>query len=216
MIIKQLTVGHMKVFCYILACEETRSAIVIDPGGEEERLLEYIREEKLHVTDIMITHNHPDHTFGNRKIKEATGSSIVMHEDDRSLMDEEETVQYFKRLDFPVSDTPPPDRLVRDGDNLVFGNHSVNVIHIPGHSPGSICMLCEGNLFTGDSLFVGGAGRVDLPAADFNTLVDSLEKKIAILPEEIIVWPGHDYSGTKNSTIGREKKDNPYLGGDWP
>jgi glyoxylase-like metal-dependent hydrolase (beta-lactamase superfamily II) len=89
------------------------------------------------------------------------------------------------------------------------------IIHTPGHSPGSICIYVENNLFTGDSLFVGAAGRVDVPGGDFTTLIESLADKIAVLPNDTIIWPGHDYGDTKTSTVGREKQENPYLGGEW-
>jgi len=114
---------------------------------------------------------------------------------------------------FPFS--PPADLLVSDGDTLELGNNVIQIIHTPGHTPGGICLYCDGNLFTGDSLFVGAAGRVDLPGGDFNTLVSSLETKIAALPSETVIWPGHDYGDTKTSTVGREMRENPFLGGEW-
>jgi len=104
---------------------------------------------------------------------------------------------------------------VQDSDIIFFGDCKAEIIHTPGHSPGSICVYIDGNLFTGDSLFVGAAGRVDLPGGDFNTLINSLGDKLASLPDETIVWPGHDYGESKTSTIGKEKQDNPYMGGEW-
>ena len=213
--IRQIVVGHMKVFCYIVSCERTGEAIVIDPGGEVEKLLRVIQDEKLKIRFIVNSHNHPDHTWGNGAIKKATKGRLIMHRADQSLLSDNERVRYFERLNFPVSDTPLPDKYVEDGDKIDFGQCSLMVIHTPGHSPGGICLLGKGNLFTGDSLFVGAAGRVDLPGADFNTLITSLEKSIAPLPDDTIVWPGHDYGDTTTSTIGREKKENPYLGGEW-
>lgn len=208
-----MTVGIMQVFCYILICEQSRQAVVIDPGGGEVSIVEYIRENNLQLAYIINTHAHPDHTCGNAAIKKATGAAIVMHEADDALLKEREAADYFKRMGFPSS--PPADKFVKDGDKLHFGAHTLRIIHTPGHSPGGICLYCEGNLFTGDSLFVGAAGRVDLPGGDFNTLITSLGEKIASLPPETVIWPGHHYGSTPSSTISREKEENPYLGGEW-
>lgn len=213
MIIKQLQLGADGVFCYLLACGESREAVVIDPCGDENELIDLIQELQLRPLFIVNTHCHPDHTCGNEIIKDATGASIVRHEADEFLLQDPEAKEYFNRQGFPPS--PPADHIVHDGDQLVFGNYTLQIIHTPGHSPGSICLYIDGNLFTGDSLFVGAAGRVDVPGGDFATLIDSLAQKVAILPDDTIVWPGHDYGDTITSTIGREKKENPYLGGEW-
>ncbi len=213
MLIKQLELGADKVFCYVLACEESREAVIIDPGGDEEQLLAIIDELHLKPLFIINTHCHPDHTCGNRVIRDATGAAIVRHEADELLLQEPGAKEYFNRRGFPPS--PPADKIVIDGDQLEFGNYILHIIHTPGHSPGSICVHVDNNLFTGDSLFVGAAGRVDVPGGDFTTLIESLAGKIAVLPDETIIWPGHDYGNSKTSTVGREKKENPYLGGEW-
>jgi len=213
MIIKQLQLGADKVFCYILACEETHEAVIIDPCGDDTMVLALIGEMQLKPLYIVNTHCHPDHTCGNRAVKGATGAEIVMHEADTLLLQDATANEYFDRQGFPSS--PPADRIVHDGDELVFGRYTLRIIHTPGHSPGSICLYADGNLFTGDSLFVGAAGRVDVPGGDFTTLIESLAEKIATLPEETIIWPGHDYGDSITSTVEREKKENPYLGGEW-
>lgn len=212
MIIKQVQVGPDKVFCYILGCEKTHEAVIIDPGGEDERLLAIIDELQLKLRYIINTHGHPDHTAGNEKLKKATGAEIVMHGDEQAFLHDSEAGEFFKRMG-PLS--PEADMLVKDGAVLPFGEYILKVIHTPGHTPGSICLYTSGNLFTGDSLFVGAAGRVDLPGGDFQILTTSLENKIATLPDETVIWPGHDYGDTITSTIGREKKENPFLGGEW-
>jgi hydroxyacylglutathione hydrolase len=213
MLIKQMELGTDKVFCYVLACEETREAVIIDPGGDEDLLLEVIEELHLKPLYIINTHCHPDHTCGNEIIRDATGGVIIRHEADELLLQDPEAQKYFSRQGFPPS--PPADKIVRDGEQLAFGRHSLAIIHTPGHSPGSICIYVENNLFTGDSLFVGAAGRVDVPGGDFSTLLSALADKIAVLPDETIIWPGHDYGTSKTSTVGREKQENPYLGGEW-
>ncbi|MGB5884883.1 MAG: MBL fold metallo-hydrolase [Desulfobulbales bacterium] len=214
MLIRQLELGADKVFCYVLACEETKEAVVIDPCGEEEKLLAVIDVLRLNPLFIINTHCHPDHTCGNKVIKEATGASIVRHADDELLLHDPGAKDYFSRQGFAPS--PPADILVKGGDHqLRFGKYTLNIIHTPGHSPGSICIYVDKNLFTGDSLFVGAAGRVDVPGGDFTTLIDSLAAKIAVLPDDTKIWPGHDYGDSKTSSVGREKKENPYLGGEW-
>ena len=213
MLIKQLQLGLDRVFCYLLACESSREAVIIDPCGNENELLALIDELQVKPLFIVNTHCHPDHTCGNEIIRNTTGASIIRHKADELLLQDPEAKKYFNRQGFPPS--PPADQLVQDGDLLVFGKYTLHIIHTPGHSPGSICLYGDGNLFTGDSLFVGAAGRVDVPGGDFTTLIDSLVGKIAVLPENTLVWPGHDYGDTVTSTIGREKKENPYLGGNW-
>ena len=213
MLIKQLEVGPDKVFCYILACEATREAVIIDPGGDEDRLLAVVRDLDLKPLFIINTHCHPDHTCGNAAIKEATGAAVVRHEADERLLQDPGAREYFSRQGFPPS--PPADKTVKDGDRLSFGQYTLNIIHTPGHSPGSICIYVDNNLFTGDSLFVGAAGRVDVPGGDFATLLASLAGKIAVLPDATKIWPGHDYGESQTSTVAREKKENPYLGGEW-
>jgi len=213
MIIKQLQLGADKVFCYILACEKSAQAIVIDPCGDEDKILNFIKESQLQTRYIVNTHCHPDHTCGNKTLKDATQAPIVIHEEDELLLQDQAAKEYFRRQKFTPS--PPADILVKDGDQLDFGEYTLRVIHTPGHSPGSICLYADGNLFTGDSLFVGAAGRVDLPGGNFTTLLESLESKIAVLPDETVIWPGHDYGDSITTTVLQEKKENPYLGGEW-
>lgn len=213
MIIKQLQLGTEGVFCYLLACEESRKAVIIDPGGDENELLAIIDALQVKPLFIINTHCHPDHTCGNAIIKSATGALIIRHMADEELLQDPDAREFFNRQGFPPS--LAADRLVQDGDRLVFGNYTLQIIHTPGHSPGSICLYVAGNLFTGDSLFVGAAGRVDVPGGDFTTLINSLTDKLAVLPDDTVVWPGHDYGDTPTSSIGREKKENPYIGGEW-
>ena len=211
--IVQIATGEMMVFCYLVSCPATGEAALIDPGGDEERLLEELQRRRLTLRYLINTHGHPDHTLGNARLKAATGAAIIMHRDDARWIATPEARAAFAYMGLPFS--PPPDRTVIDGDMLPLGTLSLRVIHTPGHSPGSICLLAGGNLFTGDSLFVGAAGRVDLPGGSFPVLIDTLAAKIATLPDETVVWPGHDYGETPTSTVGREKQENPYLGGEW-
>jgi glyoxylase-like metal-dependent hydrolase (beta-lactamase superfamily II) len=133
-----------------------------------------------------------------------------MHEDDdRFFADEAVREKSLEELGLPPSD--PADIRLKDGDVLKAGTLEVKVIHTPGHTPGSVCYLIDGNLFSGDTLFVGAVGRTDLIGGSLDTLLESLEKRLIVLPKETIVWPGHDYGDSPTSTIGREMEENPYI-----
>jgi len=207
--IEQILVGRMVVFSYLVSCPETKEALIIDPAGNEEQLAAKIKEKGLKLKYIVNTHGHADHTGGNAKMKTLTGADIVMHADDDKAFQRPEAEAFARQMGFDP--TPPADKTVKDGDELVIGKVSLKVLHTPGHSPGGICLLAEGNVFTGDTLFVGGIGRTDLPGADHHLFMKSIKEKLLILPEETVVWPGHDYGPNPSSTIGLEKIANPWL-----
>jgi glyoxylase-like metal-dependent hydrolase (beta-lactamase superfamily II) len=208
MILQQLIVGSMGVCSYIIGCEKTRKGAVVDPGGDEDRILAEVRRLGLQIDSIIATHGHPDHVCGNRIIKEATQGSIIMHEADVDFFENPDARNYFSMLGLESS--PPVDRRVRDGEIIEIGELKVQVIHTPGHTPGGMCLYCQPNLITGDTLFVGGVGRTDFPGGSYEALMDSLHTKLLPLPDATIVWPGHGYGGSR-STIGIEKSSNPYL-----
>ena len=212
MLIKSLTVGSMGVCCYLLVCRETGQAVIIDPGGDEQRILAEVAQAQAKVLYIVNTHGHPDHVAANAPLKKATGAEIVMHEADADFFGHPEVEQYFSALGLPAS--PPPDRLVKDGERIEFGRESLLVIHTPGHTPGGICLYSAPELFTGDTLFVGGVGRTDFPGGDGPQLYRALQEKILTLPGDTRVWPGHGYGG-HSSTIGEEKAANPFLTSDF-
>jgi glyoxylase-like metal-dependent hydrolase (beta-lactamase superfamily II) len=209
MIIKQLKVGSMDVFCYILGCEDTQQGLLIDPAGDEERVLKTARTLGLDIKSIVNTHGHPDHSCGNRKIKEKTGAKLYLHADDDRLFNSSEGGAMAMQMGFTPS--PPADVLVKDGDRIPFGQYELTVLHTPGHSPGGICLHVENNLFTGDTLFVEAVGRTDLPGGSLETLLKSIREKILSLPDDTIIWPGHDYGRSPSSTVAFEKKHNPYI-----
>lgn len=199
----------MDVFCYILGCEDTHKGIVIDPAGEEERILKTARASGLTIESVVNTHGHPDHTCGNRKIAEQTGAKIYMHALDDRFFNTPQGQSMAMQMGFTPS--PSVDVHLEDGDIIPFGDIGLAVLHTPGHSPGGICLYVENNLFTGDTLFVGAVGRTDLPGGSMETLLRSIKDRILSLPDETIVWPGHDYGGSPTSTIALEKRNNPYI-----
>lgn len=198
----------MGVCCYIASCEKTRKAAIIDPGGDEQKILAEIKSQNLTVDLIIATHGHPDHVCGNRKIQEETTAKIVMHEEDAAFFEQAEVKNYFAMLGLEPS--PPTDIRVKEGDKIDIGEESFEVIHTPGHTPGGMCLYNLPDLITGDTLFVGGLGRTDFPGGSHEELIKSIRTKLLVLPEETVIWPGHGYGGS-TSTIGSEAKTNPFL-----
>lgn len=209
MILEQMKVGFMEVFCYLVGCPETMECLVIDPAGDEDRIVARIEERGLRLKRIVNTHGHPDHTCGNARMKELTNAGIVMHPLDDRMFNSPEGQQMALQMGFTSS--PPADEHVNDGDRIQVGGISLEVIHTPGHSPGGICLLGEGNLFTGDTLFVGAIGRTDLPGASVQQFMDSIHQRLLTLPDDTVVWPGHDYGPRPSSTIAEERRSNPWL-----
>ena len=206
--IKRLTTGMLYTNCYIVSCAETGGALIIDPGfqrnDDAERVLEEVDQQHLNVKYIVNTHGHPDHTAGNAIVKEATGASILIHKlDAPKLIDASKnlTVLFGLRVT-----SPPADRTLREGDIIQVGKVKLEVLHTPGHSKGSISLLGENVVFTGDTLFAGSIGRYDFPDASFKEIMSSI-KRLAMLPDHVKVYPGHG----PTSTIGEEKRSNPFL-----
>jgi glyoxylase-like metal-dependent hydrolase (beta-lactamase superfamily II) len=209
-IIHQIPTGPFHVFTYLVACPGTKEAVLIDPAGEEEKLAARIQAEGLKIKYILNTHGHADHVLGNRNLKMSLSAPVCMHEeDDRFFTQGEGRERAEKELGLPPPG--PADRRLKDRDRLRVGNFDIEVVHTPGHTPGSVCYLVQGNLFTGDTLFVGSAGRTDLSGGSLDRLLESIEKRLLPLPEETVVWPGHDYGDTPSSTMGREKEENVYI-----
>ena len=207
--IEQIPVGFMQVFCYLVYDEETKEGILIDPAGNEKDLLEHMREKGVKLLYIVNTHGHADHTCGNEQIRKATGASVVMHATDDLYFQKPESMMFARSMGLSISG--PADVRVQDGDELSFGNLKMKFIHTPGHTQGACCILIEGNLFTGDTLFVGAVGRTDLPGGSFKQLIQSIQKLVKTLPADTVVWPGHDYGNRPRSTLGHEAKTNPYV-----
>ena len=206
MIIKSLVVGPIMANCFILGCEKTKAAAVIDPGDDTDNILISLAESALTVKYIINTHGHFDHVGGNNRLKSATGAEIVIHPLDAHMLNSLSSMAAAWSL--PTEDSPPPDRMVEDGDTISFGNITLTVIHTPGHSPGGISLYGDGNVFVGDTLFAGSIGRTDFPGGDYGILISSIRNKLLVLGDAVRVFTGHG----PDTTIGREKKYNPFVG----
>jgi len=209
MIIEQIQIGGFEIFCYILGDPETGEGIVVDPGGSAEVVIKRAEARGIKKIKLIVnTHGHVDHVAGNKQLQEATGAPIAIHELEADALANPNKMMMMM---FNAKPSPAPTVLLKDGDEIKFGNESIKVIHTPGHTVGGICLHWPGYVITGDTLFVGGVGRTDLPGGSFDVLQSSIKNILFSLPDETIVLPGHHYGSTPTSTIGREKKENMFI-----
>jgi glyoxylase-like metal-dependent hydrolase (beta-lactamase superfamily II) len=205
MILETVIVGPLEVNCYILGCEKTGEAVVIDPGADADRIIPVFSRHGLKIIHVLNTHGHFDHVGGNRTILEATGADLLIHEADIPLLSRasESAAVYGLRTE----NSPLPDRYLVDGMIFPVGTYEIKVLHTPGHTPGGCCLHVDGIVITGDTLFADSVGRTDFPGGSTETLMKSIHDKLLKLPDETVVYPGHGPS----TSIGREKRHNPYL-----
>ncbi|MGK2906047.1 MAG: MBL fold metallo-hydrolase [Desulfuromonadales bacterium] len=206
LVIHKLSVGPLQVNCFLVACRKTHDALVIDPGDEAKRILHLAKSEGVKISKIVNTHAHFDHIGANQQLVEATGAELMLHAADLPLL--QNARNHAKIYGLTVAPSPEPDRLLDQGDSFEVGEHVFRIFHVPGHSPGGICLLSNGHLFVGDVLFAGSIGRTDLPGGDFDALVSGVREHLLSLPDETIVYPGHG----PNTTIGQERRMNPFVG----
>ena len=206
MILKKLVLGQLATNCYIVGCESTREGMIVDPADEAGQILKFVKELGLEIKVIVLTHGHPDHIAALKEVKEATGAEIAIHDDDAEFL-QHQYLGFAFGLSYQAP--PPPDRLLQEDDSITIGELHFRVIHTPGHSPGSLCLLGHGALFSGDTLFNYGIGRYDLPGGDYRQLMDSLQTRLMALPDETMVYPGHG----PDTTIGFERQGNSFLQG---
>jgi hydroxyacylglutathione hydrolase len=209
MIHEILPVGMLQCNCSIFGDEQTREALVVDPGDETGRILQVLKRHGLTVKGIVITHAHIDHIGGAQKLKKATGAPVYMNPNDAELQKMMEVQAGWLGVETP--DAVEIDSPAKDGGKLVVGATEFHVLHTPGHTQGSISLWIpsEGKLVAGDTLFRDSIGRTDLPGGDSRQILRSIHEKLLPLPEETVVIPGHGES----TTIGREKQFNYFLQG---
>jgi glyoxylase-like metal-dependent hydrolase (beta-lactamase superfamily II) len=191
--------------CFILGCESTREAVVIDPGDDADQILMAVAKLDLKVKYLINTHGHFDHVGANKRMKEVTGAEIAIHPDDEPMLDE--LSRSASMFGLSAENSPPADILLKDGDEIKFGDITLQVIHTPGHSKGGVSLFTPGHLFSGDTLFAGSIGRTDLPGGDYDTLISSIKEKLLILDDDTRVYTGHG----PETTIANEKRMNPFL-----
>jgi glyoxylase-like metal-dependent hydrolase (beta-lactamase superfamily II) len=203
---------------FVVGCEETREAVVIDPGDEVDDLLRAVERNQLKPRAILLTHAHLDHVTGVAAAKRVLDVPVWLHRDDNFLY--EGVVQQGRMFGFEVEPQPPVDHFYAEDQKIAMGQYEIAVHHTPGHCPGGVCLAVNGNprtkgptdlrtLFVGDTLFAGSIGRTDLPGGDLDTLLRSIRQVLFAFPDETPVYSGHG----EVTTIGREKRTNPFLRG---
>jgi glyoxylase-like metal-dependent hydrolase (beta-lactamase superfamily II) len=201
-----ITLGPFDTNTYLITCPTTRETAVVDVGFEPERVIALVKERNLPVRYLLNTHAHYDHVAGMRVVQQALGGTYWLHPGDRPLL--ERLQQQGQMFGLPGADPPDEVHDLLDGQRIKLGNHVLEVIHTPGHSPGGVCFWSGEDLWVGDTLFAGSIGRTDMPGGDFATLEQSIHKRLFPLGDAILVHPGHGPS----TTIGRERVDNPFVG----
>jgi hydroxyacylglutathione hydrolase len=202
-----IPVGPLQCNCSIVGDEQSREAMVIDPGDDIEQVMAIVRKHNLTVKQIAVTHAHIDHVGGAMKLKKLTGAPVLLNQNDDMLL------KMLPAQALWIGVAPPGtvtiDDPLRDGDKLRVGAHEAGVLHTPGHTQGSVCLYfpAEKTLIAGDTLFAGSIGRTDLPGGNHKQILTSLHERVLALPDETLVVPGHG----QNTTIGEERQSNPFL-----
>jgi glyoxylase-like metal-dependent hydrolase (beta-lactamase superfamily II) len=209
MLVKIIQVSGFASNSIISGCEKTKECMIVDPGGEPDKIISFIEKNGLIVKIIYITHAHIDHIGGLKEIKDSyRDASITMHAADDEMLKAAKIQGRF--FGISINSQPPADRYVEDGDEVIFGRYKMTVIHTPGHSPGGTCLFYSGEkpiLISGDTLFCRGVGRTDLWGGDWGTLISSIKNRIFTLPGQTIVLPGHG----PQTTVEDEIKGNPFF-----
>ena len=203
--IKRYVIGNLAANCYLLVGRGGRDALVIDPGGDPAPVLEDIKGKGLNLHYIVNTHGHGDHIEGNGALQAATGADILIHREDAPMLSS--AVKNLSIFTGARCTSPVAGRLLEDGDIISWGGESLEVLHTPGHTAGSISLLGDGVLFSGDTLFAGSVGRTDFPGGSMEILLANIKEKLLTLDPETRVLPGHG----PETDIGTEKKNNPFL-----
>ncbi|KHM53166.1 beta-lactamase [Anaerovibrio lipolyticus] len=203
--VKSFEVGPVAANCYILKDNDSNEGMVIDPGGNPDKILSAIKEMGVEVKLIALTHGHFDHIGGLGKVKNALNVPVAIHEaDGEMLTDAKKNLSAFVGA---PGEMEAADVLLKDGDNISFGGCSLKVIHTPGHTQGGVCFYGGGALFSGDTLFAGSVGRTDFPGSSTEDILDSIRNRLAKVSDSTKVFPGHGPA----STMGIERETNPFF-----
>ncbi len=205
MYLNSAIVSNYMTNCYLVGCEETKEGMIIDPGGNFERIREMIDRSGLHIKFIVCTHGHHDHISATKQTKDYTQGQVYIHEKERKCL---QSSLFNGAMIFGAKHEPcKEDGTLEEGDNLKVGKFSFEVIHTPGHTKGGICLYTPGYLFSGDTLFYGTIGRTDFPGGNYKEIVQSIREKLYKLPDDTVVYPGHG----SETTIGFEKMNNAVV-----
>ena len=192
--LKQIELGPLQNFVYLIGCPETRETAVVDPGWDVPAILNAAARDEMKITKILITHTHFDHINGVEEMMKATDAQVIVHKKEMGAV--------------PVEG--PSVQGVEGGAKVSLGNLELSLLHTPGHTPGSVCMTVADNLIAGDTLFVGGCGRCDLPGGDPELMYKSLTR-LREMDDQLTLYPGHNYAPTPTSSLAKEKSYNPFL-----
>jgi len=202
---KRLPLGIYQANCYIIWDEQTNKAVVLDPGGDFEELEEFIENSKLTVSYVILTHGHGDHIGAVAEVRDYFKAEVMIHKDDFDML-KNNRKNYSSQIGYNKIEIEA-DKKLTDGDVINLGQLSLEIIHTPGHTKGSICIKCDDKVFTGDTLFAGSIGRTDLDGGSFEDIMASINNKILLFSDNTEIYPGHGPS----TTIKAEKRYNPFL-----
>lgn len=210
MFFQQIEVGEHAVFAYLIGDPQVGEAMVVDPAEDVDRLIHVSKQNGMRIRTILNTHGHVDHIMGNAEMKEKTGANILIHEEEVEYLDR--IGMYWLNM-FNARKSPPADCTIAGNDLIRIGAYEWQVLHTPGHTPGSICLYHSesGRCLTGDTLFVGGVGRTDGPRSSLSEMMDAITYRLLTLPAEVKIYPGHNYGAVPNSTIERERTTNSFI-----
>ena len=202
---KQIEIGPMQNYVYLLGSTETRKVAVVDAAWEIDTILKIAKQDEMEITHAFVTHTHPDHVGGGFAGMEIAGITELLEKCKAKVVVHKAEAEFIKGLS--SSDMIKTD----NGDTVDVGGLEVQLMHTPGHTPGSQCFLVDNRVVSGDTLFIDACGRVDFPGGNPEQMYESLTQKLMALPDDMILFPGHNYAPLKHATMGEQKKTNPYL-----
>lgn len=205
--VERVTVGPLDTNSYVVFDSESREGVIIDAGGDSIKILSAISRHEVDVAGIYLTHGHFDHILAVSDLRRELNCRFYIHEQDQDILSQA-PLDAERLLGLSIPTSPPPDGLIREGDVIRVGSLKLEVLHTPGHTPGSVCFVADGCVFTGDTLFAGSIGRTDLLGGDLENLISSILNKLFMLPDDYMVYPGHGPS----TMLRVEKLMNPFVG----